>query len=153
MAEVRTTQRHGKNKGKKVSSRWREAFIEALARTSNVTKAAKEAGIEPGQAYRERREKPQFYQRWQDALCEGYDHLELEVLRRLREGDFVTDDGNKYDFASALRVLAAHRDSVAKVRAQRSNTSVADIRASIDRKVDEIRQRVAAREQARSKPH
>ncbi|EDL49063.1 hypothetical protein [Erythrobacter sp. SD-21] len=150
MAGQKKPQRYGKNKGKAINTRWREAFIEALGQTSNVTKAARAAGIDPAAAYRERREQPKFYERWQAALCEGYDHLELEVLRRLREGDFVTEDGNKYDFASALRVLAAHRESVAKVRAQRVNTSVAEIRASIDRKVEQIRQKVAAREKAQA---
>ncbi|NNC52474.1 MAG: hypothetical protein HKO08_05475 [Erythrobacter sp.] len=151
MARAKERQRYGKNKGKAINTRWREAFLEALAQTSNVTKAAKLAGVESSQAYRERREKPTFYEKWQQALCEGYDHLELEVLRRLREGDFLTTDGNKYDFASALRVLAAHRDSVARTRAQRGNASVAEIRASIDRKVEEIRQRVVARERAEGK--
>lgn len=151
MIRAKERQRYGKNKGKAINTRWREAFLEALAQTSNVTKAAKFAGVEPSQAYRERREKPTFYEKWQQALCEGYDHLELEVLRRLREGDFLTADGSKYDFASALRVLGAHRDSVARTRAQRGNASVAEIRASIDRKVEEIRQRVVAREQAEGK--
>lgn len=150
MARQASDPRYGKNKGKKINTRWRETFIEALAQTSNVTRSAGIAGIEPSQAYRERRENPGFYQNWQLALCEGYDHLEMEVLRRLREADFTIPGGGRYDFGSALRILSAHRESVARSRARRINASVAEVRASIDRKVEEIRLRVLAREAARA---
>ena len=146
MTKHKTNPKHGKNKGKKINTRWRVTFIEALARTSNVSKSAAEAGMDTSAVYRARREDAAFCDRWQLALCEGYDHLELEVLRRLREGDLATADGGKYDFGSALRILAAHRDSAARTRAQRSNVSVAEVRASINRKVEEMRARVLARE-------
>ncbi len=146
MAVEKRSPRYGKNKGRKINSRWRETFIDTLAQTSNVTRSARAAKVEPSQVYRTRREEPLFYEKWQQALCEGYDHLELEILRRLREGDMLASDGNRYDFGSALRILTAHRESVARIRAQRSNTSVAEVRASIDRKVEEVRQSVLARE-------
>lgn len=146
MAQFKQTKGPGNPGREKRNTRWQDVFIEALARTSNVTRSAAEARIDTATVYRLRRANPGFCHRWQEALCEGYDHLEMEVLRRLRESDLTTPDGGKYDFGSAVRILAAHRDSAARARAQRSNVSVAEVRASIDRKVEEIRGRVLARE-------
>ena len=50
----------------------------------------------------------------------------------------------QFDNATALRLLAAHRESTTRSRAIRDNVSAADIRASIDRKVELIRERVLA---------
>lgn len=127
---TRKSSKNGKNKSKSINTRWRITFIETLARLSNVAASAREAKIELGTAYRARREKPRFAAQWQKALCEGYDHLEIEVLRRLREGAYATAGGGKYDFASALRSWAAHRESAVMTRAQRRHTSVTEIRAS-----------------------
>jgi hypothetical protein len=63
----------------------------------------------------------------------------MEVLRRLREGDQIAGNSDKYDFANALRLLAAHRDNAARAQATHRNVSAAEIRASIDRKVEAIR--------------
>ena len=146
MVKANSANTPGKNKGKKIATRWQDRFLEELAQTSNVTKSAEAVGRKTADVYKLRRTNPAFSDKWQQALCEGYDHLEMEVLRRLREGDLTTPDGGKYDFGNALRILIAHRESAAKVRAQRSNVSVAEVRASIDRKVEEMRQRVLARE-------
>ena len=69
-------------------------------------------------------------------------HLEMEVLRRLREGDMMTESKDKYDFANAIRLLAVHRDNAARAEAVERNVSAAEVRASIDRKVEAIRERV-----------
>lgn len=121
---------------------WRGLFLDCLAETSNVSEAARSAGINPSRAYKIRREEPDFARQWMAALWEGYTHLELEVLRRLREGDLKTESGEKYDFAAAIRLLSAHRDTAAQAKAAQRNVSAAEIRASIDRKVEEIRYRV-----------
>lgn len=71
----------------KLNRHWRGKFITALAETSNVAAAAKAAGVAPGRPYKVRRMEPDFARLWQDALCEGYENLELEVLHRLRFGD------------------------------------------------------------------
>jgi hypothetical protein len=76
------------------------------------------------------------------ALAEGYSHLEMEVLRRLREGDFKTGDGEKFDFANAIRLLAAHRDSAANGQSRERDVSAEEVRASIDSKIEEIRRRM-----------
>ncbi|WP_299194958.1 hypothetical protein [uncultured Erythrobacter sp.] len=121
---------------------WRERFLDYLAESSNVTKSAERARINPSRAYKLRRDDPEFARAWLAALYEGYLHLELEVLRRLRDGDQQTSGKDKYDFANAIRLLAAHRDNAARAQAEQRNVSAADVRASIDRKVEAIRQQV-----------
>jgi hypothetical protein len=122
---------------------WRTRFLDHLAESSNVTRSAEHAGIEISRVYRLRRAQPDFARAWQVALSEGYTHLEMEVLRRLREGDFKTSDGEKFDFANAIRLLAAHRDSASATQSRGRDVSAAEVRASIDRKIEEIRRRVA----------
>lgn len=124
--------------------KWEHDFLAHLAETSNVTAAAAHAKIDTSTAYRARRDDTQFAQDWLAALYEGYLHLEMEVLRRLRHGEQKTADSDKYDFANAIRLLGAHRDNAARAQAQQRNVSAAEIRASIDRKIDTIRHQVQA---------
>ncbi|MEO0057576.1 MAG: hypothetical protein RIT17_1029, partial [Pseudomonadota bacterium] len=67
------------------SNRWRATFLNHLAESSNVSESAAKAGIGIGRAYKVRREEPEFARQWLMALWEGYSHLEMEVVRRLRE--------------------------------------------------------------------
>lgn len=129
--------------GQSVNRRWRSRFIENLAISSNVTRSAEQAGISLSRAYRVRRTDPDFAQQWQAALADGYLHLELEVVRRLREGDIKAGDGQKFDFANAIRLLAAHRDAAVVGQARERDVSAAEVRASIDRKIEEIRHRMS----------
>lgn len=122
---------------------WRTRFLDHLAESSNVTRSAEHAGIDVSRVYRLRRAQPDFAHQWAVALTEGYAHLEMEVLRRLREGDFKTGDGEKFDFANAIRLLAAHRDTAASGQSGERDVSAEDVRASIDRKIEEIRRRMA----------
>ena len=122
---------------------WRTRFLDHLAESSNVTRSAEYAGIDISRVYRLRRAQPDFARAWQAALFEGYTHLEMEVLRRLREGDFKTADGEKFDFANAIRLLAAHRDTAASGQSKARDVSADEVRASIDRKIEEIRRRIA----------
>lgn len=121
---------------------WQKPFLDHLAETSNVSEAAKHARIHTSKAYRLRREDPDFARAWLSALWEGYIHLEMEVLGRLRAGENAADDGSKFDFTNAIRLLAAHRDNAAKAMANQRNVSAAEVRASIDRKIEEIRRRL-----------
>ncbi|MDY7097494.1 MAG: hypothetical protein SXU28_05095 [Pseudomonadota bacterium] len=133
---------------------WRTRFLDHLAESSNVTKSAEQAGINASRAYRTRRDEPEFARQWLAALWEGYSHLEMEVLRRLREGDIVAGEKDKYDFANAIRLLAAHRENAARAQAEQRNVSAAEIRASIDRKVEAIRLQIKREKQiaASAKP-
>jgi len=100
-----------------IDRHWRGLFLDRLGETSNVSEAARFAGINPSRAYKVRRMEPVFRESWHEALLEGYAHLEMEVLQRLRSG--TGKDDAKYDFASALRLLTLHRETVASERATR----------------------------------
>ncbi|MBD3729225.1 MAG: hypothetical protein IE933_05915 [Sphingomonadales bacterium] len=125
---------------------WRGLFLDCLAETSNVTEAAKRAGINPSRAYKIRREEEGFARQWHAALVEGYQHLEMELLARLRAGE--DKDGPKYDNGAALRLLALHRDTMAQDHAQRRNMDADRARQIIDAKLEELRQKVIARREA-----
>lgn len=129
-------------KGQRSSPHWRAAFLDHLSETSNITESAKRAGVATSKVYKARRQDPKFAREWLAALWEGYFYLEMEVLRRLREGDQKARLDDRYDFANALRLLTAHRDNAARAEAQQRNVSAAEVRASIDRKVEAIRQRL-----------
>lgn len=122
--------------------RWQQRFLASLAESSNVSQSAAKARVSASKAYKARREDPEFARQWLAALWEGYTHLEMEVLRRLRDGDQQTDANDKYDFANAIRLLNAHRETAARAQAEQRSVSAAEIRASIDRKVEAIRQQV-----------
>jgi hypothetical protein len=92
---------------------WRKSFLETLAETSNVSAAAASANVPPRTAYKMRRSDPEFAAKWLAALAEGYDHLEMEVLGYLRD----PEPKRKMDVAAALRILAAHRETVERRRA------------------------------------
>lgn len=129
---------------------WRKAFLEHLAESSNVKRAAAFAGVSTSQVYKARREESDFAHAWAAALLDGYCHLEFEVLRRLRDGDQLTDDSGKYDFANAIRFLNAHRENVNQNQAQLAEVSVAEFRSAIDRKVEELKLKLS-REELQSK--
>lgn len=119
-----------------------EAFLVYLAESSNVTRSANRADISTGSVYQKRRQDPAFARKWLAALYEGYLHLEMEVVRRLREGEMQGKNADRYDFANAIRLLSAHRENAARAQAEQRNVTAAEVRASIDRKVEAIRQQV-----------
>ena len=130
-------------------AKWSRKFLAELASTSNVAASARAAGIDRTAAYDARRSNPEFSRQWQEALCEGYDHLEMDLLHRLRTGEIKPPAGAKkasrtFDNATAFRLLAAHRDSAARQRAVRSNRDAAMIVESINRKLGLMRQRMIA---------
>lgn len=122
---------------------WRTLFLDTLAETSNVSEAARRAGINPSRAYKVRREESAFRARWSDALSEGYAHLEMETLHRLRMGLEAGKDDRKFDIANALRLLSLHRQSVAHTRALDCEDDEEAILASLNAKIDAMRAREA----------
>jgi len=123
---------------------WRETFLACLAETSNVTAAAQCADISLTWVYKTKREDRGFADAWLAALCEGYDHLEMELLFRLRTGESREVPANKYDNATALRLLLAHKDTRAKYQAMQDNVTAEEIRASLDAKLARLRESVIA---------
>lgn len=122
-----------------------DRFIAELAQTSNVAKAAAVSGLSTGQVYTLRRTDPDFARRWYVALAEGYDNLEMELLARLRDGrlDDLDPAGTprKFDFATALRCLTAHRDNVAREKGRRTLTEEVATIEAINAKIDALRAR------------
>lgn len=125
-----------------------ERFLTLLAETSNVTASAKEAELTTATVYARRRDDPAFAQRWFDALAEGYDRLEMDLLERLRTGriEDVDEDGNrrKFDVSAAFRCIAAHRETVAREKGRKKlSDEIVTIKA-INEKIDEMRRKEEA---------
>lgn len=118
---------------------WKRVFLETLAETSNVSASASRAEVTVNEVYKARRDNSEFAAQWQSALFEGYANLEMEVLGYLRN----PKPERKMDVANALRLLAAHKESIAREGAVRANVSAAQVRASIERKVAALRKQVA----------
>lgn len=127
-------------------SHWRKIFLAELAATSNVAASARAAEIHPARAYEARRADPGFYREWQEALCEGYDHLEMNLLQRLREGEIKPASGAKkgvrvFDNATALRLLIVHREAASRQRAIHEHRNSDAILDAINAKIEKMRQR------------
>ncbi|MCJ2178670.1 hypothetical protein [Novosphingobium album (ex Hu et al. 2023)] len=127
-------------------SQWRKPFLAELAATSNVSAAARKVQIGTARAYELRRTDPEFYREWQEALCEGYDHLEMSLLQRLREGEIKPAPGAKrgtrvFDNATAFRLLVAHRETAARQRAIYENRNSEAILDAINAKIEKMRER------------
>ncbi|MBO9498718.1 MAG: hypothetical protein J7496_12615 [Novosphingobium sp.] len=123
----------------KLDRHWRKLFLDTLAETSNVSEAARVAEINPSRAYKVRRAEPGFRRQWNAALIEGYEHLEMETLHRLRAG--TGKDDPKFDIANALRLLALHRETVMRERALCDEEDEDAILASLDAKIEAMRAR------------
>ncbi len=145
---AKDTHENKPRKSPRLNRHWRRKFLDRLGETSNVSESASIANVSTSHAYKVRREEPEFARQWLTALWEGYVHLEMEVLRRLRDGELQTEGGDKYDFANAIRLLSAHRDNAAQAQSVQRNVSAAEVRASIDRKVDAIRAQVRLEKRA-----
>ena len=141
---VKLTPRQREEAGEgKLDKHWRTYFLQTLAETSNVTKSAAAAKVAPSRAYKARREDPEFAAQWREALCEGYDHLEMEALGHLRAGG----SAGKFDVISAIRLLTMHRETVAAERARAENRDPQSVLDSIDAMIDQMRERRAVNTQ------
>ena len=100
-------------------------FLACLAETCNVSYSARAVGRSARVFYDLRRRDAAFRAAWMEALREGYDHLELEMVRRARFGTprDVFYQGRRtattrvFDNGTALRLLHLHRKSVEQMRA------------------------------------
>lgn len=136
---------------RRVGTKKIDRFLETLAESSNVRAAAEAAGIEPRTVYRLRRNDPEFARAWYAALAEGYDNLEMEMLEHLRsagQGAEETARSRRFDTATALRCLAAHRENVAREKGRRALADEVTTIASINAKIDALRERSRANDAA-----
>ena len=122
-----------------------DSFLAELAQSSNVAAAAAVSGLSTGQVYTLRRTDADFARRWYAALAEGYDNLEMDMLARLRDGRLEDTDAEgkprKFDFATALRCLTAHRENVAREKGRRTLSEEAATIEAINAKIDTLRTR------------
>ena len=96
---------------------WQEPSLAALAQNSNVAGAARRAWVDASTVYKTRRSDAEFNRRWAQALAEGYDNLELDLLQRLRVGQLEGGKAQarrKCDNAIAFRLLLAHREAAGR---------------------------------------
>lgn len=138
--KVRLTRRSREEGDHPGTGHWRVYFLEHLIETSNITASAAYAKTVPSRAYRTRKQDPAFAAAWDAALVEGYKNLEMDLLAYLRN----PNPAHKMDVASAIRLLTLHRQAVAQSRAQQDDCSEQDVLDSIDRMIDEMRERAAA---------
>jgi hypothetical protein len=124
---------------------WPDKFINQLAETSNIKAAADAANVSQSLVYKKRRDDPEFARRWYEALAEGYDTLEMELLERLRTGRLEDDlpDGTKrkFDIGTAFKCINAHRDTVMREKHRRSLADEVVTIQSINAKIDRLRAR------------
>jgi hypothetical protein len=111
-----------------------------------VAASARKAGTSTARVYELRRSDPVFYREWQEAICEGYDLLELNLLHRLREGELKSAPGAKrgtrvFDNNIALRLLVAHREMASRQRAVIDNRNSDAILDAINAKIEKMRER------------
>lgn len=123
---------------------WRTLFLARLAETSSVAASAAYANVPVATVYKIRRSDPGFAARWRAALYEGYEHLEMEVLAYLR-GNLP---GRKLDIANAIRQLAAHRRTIAEIRAEEEEDDEQAVLDSIDALIDSMRAEAALTDQS-----
>lgn len=65
---------------------WREPFLEALAQTGSVVRAAAAAEVHRSTAYEQRKTDAAFAARWAEAERESVERMEDEARRRAVEG-------------------------------------------------------------------
>lgn len=139
-AKITPAQKKSEDEGN-LNKHWRTYFLQALAASSNVAASAASIGASTSRVYKARREEPDFAAAWRAALNEGYEHLEMEVLAYLRGND----PERKLDVANALRLLAAHRQTVAEIRSYDNADNEQAVLDSIDQLIDRMRSEAHSR--------
>jgi len=101
----------------------RQRFLDALALTCNVKRAAAFAGVVESTVYKHRARDPQFVAQWREALEAGYDRLETLVLEHGGAGVALEPADPEraevemgealppFDFNKAMELLRHHRAS------------------------------------------
>lgn len=135
--------------------RRKRVFLEHLAASSNVAASARKAGIANSTLYLWRSSDAGFCADWLTALETGYALLESMMLHRAQKGvvrrkyyqDKLIDTVREFDDAMSFRLLQAHRDTVATMRAISAQLageerSEEDVAQSLRMKLDLMRERL-----------
>lgn len=127
----------------------REAFLAALAETSNVAASARAADMPVSSVYALRRKSPEFRIEWGAALAEGYARLEASLLEAaLKKATGAADPEDlKRDAQQhrlGLSLLAQHRPSVKGMVASAPLTDPKALKARIIERIALMHQRIEA---------
>lgn len=137
-----------KTGGHQWSDEAEEEFFDHLAATCNVRASAEAVGFTTFTVYRQKRLRPDFAAKWRAALIQGYEALEMELVRAaidsLEGVEFEAERPiPKMSVEQAMNVLRAHRGEVLGTGrgpgGKRRPPTLDEVRTSIARKVKAIR--------------
>lgn len=128
-------------------------FLKNLAVSSHVTNSAKAAHVGVSTVYNWRERDPEFFRQWMRALAAGYELLEMDLLDRARNGveKPVFHEGKQvatvrqYNDGVGVKLLLAHKQMVALTRAAEGPINPEEVRASLDRKLADMRAKLLRR--------
>ncbi|NCN84147.1 MAG: hypothetical protein GW808_09290 [Sphingomonadales bacterium] len=135
-------------------------FLKELAISSHVANSAEAAGVAVSTVYLWRERDPDFFRAWMRSLAAGYELLEMDLLERARNGveKPVFHDGKEvatvkhYNDGLGIKLLLAHKQMVALIRAAEEDISPEQVRASLDRKLADMRTKLLRREKQTKPP-
>jgi len=135
-------------------------FLKELAISSHVANSAKAAKVAVSTVYLWRERDPDFFKQWMRSLAAGYELLEMDLLERARNGvdKPVFHDGKEvatvkhYNDGLGIKLLLAHKQMVALIRAAEEDISPEQVRASLDRKLADMRTKLLRREKQTKPP-
>lgn len=124
-------------------------FLSVLAETCNVRRAAREAGVSLGHAYRCRKADAAFRAGWREALAVAYQRLELVLLERAFNGtqklvkrrDGTDGKMREYSDRLGLTLLKMHRDSAIEAEPDNEQENIEDVRQRLFDKLERLRKR------------
>lgn len=128
-----------------------QAFVETLAETCNLSRAAEAAGVSTSSARERRKTNARFRAGCNEAIASAYQRLELAVLERSLNGTekiVVRKDGSEerireYPNAIALTLLRMHRDTAAEVLEEPAEADIEEVRERLFQKLQRLRKQQA----------
>lgn len=151
--KTRSTPDKKKRRGPAPDPRWHKAFLDSLRNHGIVKRACLDAGIYRAQAYAHRKNDPAFAEQWDEAEEESTCTLEMELIRRARDGTEVPimRDGecvgtaHKVSDQLLLAALKARKPRVYRERFEHTGDGGGPIQHAVFTKeeLDEYRRRVA----------
>jgi len=125
-------------------------FLRNLAISSHVANSAAAAGVAVSTVYNWRERDPEFFRAWMRSLSAGYELLEMDLLDRARNGveKAVFHEGKQvatvrqFHDGIGVKLLLAHKQMVALVRAAEGQINPEEVRASLDRKLSDMREKL-----------
>jgi len=111
------TPKKGAHKGTHLRADWQDRFLSGLRDLPNVTHACKRAQVSRNFVYEQRKEDAAFATAWDEALEEGLDAMDGEMMRRAFKGTLepMVSAGKKvctvrkYSDTLAIFLAKAHR--------------------------------------------